>query len=295
MTDNASRYKTIAMWLGVCGGIVSLAAGALYWAAFRRTGISGRPEDWGQLGSYFGGVAGTLVSLAALIALAINLHLQAQELQETRAELKGQRRAMDLQAFEGTFFKLLQQYEAAVKNLHVQVNGGNWFDGHAAVKIISGELRNKFHPHRIYTSEDHGAKAAQAYYLEVFRERQGDLVPCFRLLYHVFSFIDRSEQPSEEKARYASIARAHLSQDEILLLFYNCTMGEGLKFRPLIEHYGVFKHIVREGMLHPAHLDRRDWYDVSAFQSYKDRLAKADGPSLASARHEPLGLNTPPG
>jgi hypothetical protein len=70
-----------------------------------------------------------------------------------------------------------------------------------------------------------------------------DLGPYFRLLYHAFRHIEKSELSEEEKQRYAKIVRAHLSSSELTLLFFNCHSSFGEGFKAWIEKYELLKHI----------------------------------------------------
>ena len=94
----------------------------------------------------------------------------------------------------------------------------------------------------------------------------------FRTLYHVFTLIDHAPNKEDEKVVYANIARAQLSDFELALLFYNCTTGEGAKgFKPLIEKYGLLKHVRVDILADPSHRDNPDFYSPTAFMSADER------------------------
>jgi hypothetical protein len=273
------RFASIA--LGLLGVFAIVAPGILYWHHSKATGSSQESIPWAEFGEYFGGISGPLIALAALFALAITLYLQAVELESTQA-------ALDKQAFEGTFFQLLKQFRDVAGSAHIAGRPGtNGYDGRLAFFWLYASLKNKYMPSTIYPSLPVGhedeAKVLECY-RSLYRDNEPELGPYFRSLYHVFKFIDESTQSTEDKERYASIARAQLSMNETLLLFYNGTWSEGQKFRVLIEKYGILKHVPRDHLLRPDHLEKREWYAVSAFQSAEDRGANSPLPSSVNAR-----------
>ena len=82
------------------------------------------------------------------------------------------------------------------------------------------EFRNRLS--EIFTSTD-GQKQSLDFtnqiYSEFYNKFNSDLGHYFRNLYHIFKFIKNSEE--KDKNGYASILRSQLSNDELLLLFYN--------------------------------------------------------------------------
>ena len=94
----------------------------------------------------------------------------------------------------------------------------------------------------------------------------------FRVLYHIFKFIDTSQLSEDDKSNYANIARAQLSSYELCLMFYNGIYGEGkVGFKPLIEKYGILKHLDTTLLLNPEHRDNRMFYNETAFLGRSDR------------------------
>ena len=82
-------YKWIAYGLAFFGVVVLIVAFVVYRQQFAGD-YSPRGSDWGLFGDYIGGVAGTLLAFATLIALVVALVVQATELEETRQALEDQ-------------------------------------------------------------------------------------------------------------------------------------------------------------------------------------------------------------
>jgi len=57
----------------------------------------------------------------------------------------------------------------------------------------------------------------------------------------------------KDKTKYIRIVRAQLSTNEMLILFYNGLTDHGLKFKVLIEKYGLFKSLDVSRLLEEEH------------------------------------------
>ena len=122
----------------------------------------------------------------------------------------------------------------------------------------------------------------ETYYGELYRDfydaQQHELGIYFRTLYHIFKFIDTSTLTPRDKAEYASITRAQLSAYELAMIFYNGLWDEGRAgFKPLIEKYGILKHLRKEIVLREHDLHDRTLYPETAFSNYKRRLHTWNG------------------
>lgn len=68
----------------------------------------------------------------------------------------------------------------------------------------------------------------------------------FRHLYRIFKYIDKSPLINDDRYEYAAIARAQLSEYELLMLFYNGlnVNDEGqYKFKDFIEIYSLLNNL----------------------------------------------------
>ena len=81
----------------------------------------------------------------------------------------------------------------------------------------------------------------------------------FRILYHAFKYLSEFsdfEIDPATKYRYARIARAHLSNAEVLLLSYNCigTVG-GRKFAALYREFRLGDNLPKDHLIVRSHVD----------------------------------------
>lgn len=259
MTGKAKKY-----W--VCGVAVFLV---LYvgipWAVIR---YMGGVQNSGLFGDTFGFV-NSLVSGFALLAVAFTIHqgqkqlmVQERELQENtkmlelqRVEMERQNEHLTRQEVENRFFQLIQAHRRAAEAIrctHHQTK--DLLEGQAALSYLRWRLD-------AYARNDHGGALNLEIWYPKFLENYGSFLGhYFRLLYHVVLFIDQSTGIGETTKRfYVRIVRAHLSDAELFLLFYNCLSSLGkAKFHPLVEKYDLLQNIDRSTLLRPEDVSEYD-------------------------------------
>lgn len=120
-TDRAKAYKYIAIALAVVGAFI-FGVSVFFYHQYILGPISASAKDWADYGNFMGGFAGAAVSLLTLIALAINLHLQAKELQETAQALRDQAHIAGEQSSLSYFFELLRERREVITSF---VAGGH--------------------------------------------------------------------------------------------------------------------------------------------------------------------------
>src|SRR5690606_40573113 len=117
MSTRITSYKLIAFFLATVGCIAFLGCALVYYSHLSYLGLSTNSADWGTFGDFVSGLAGTVIALLTLCALAFTLHLQATELAETRAALSDQARTAE------QLLQLTLQIEQRRVRPRVQVQG----------------------------------------------------------------------------------------------------------------------------------------------------------------------------
>lgn len=206
-------------------------------------------EATGQFGDSFGFLASFMSTMAVLGAL-FTIHVQS--------------RNYERQQFEQNFYILLGSIRTERDNICVEVAGSGsisnivykeaeydalksglrevkyGFDGVKAVGLQILRLRDA-----IGVAGYSDVKGVAQQYRKVMKA--ADMNNYFRLLYHLYSMIDRA--PVRDKYFYARIVRAHLSSAEAKLVAYNCIVGEGRhKFLSLVQKYSVLHNIGRQDL-----------------------------------------------
>lgn len=137
--DLLSKFKNDRMTTILSAGgfaliIIALAVIiSLYAFNFGDRRFSTDPDQWGQMGDYFGGMLNPILAFASFMALLYTIKIQSQELRLTRDELtksanaqkessealKKQVANIEKQSFEDTFFKMLDKLNELAKSTDI--------------------------------------------------------------------------------------------------------------------------------------------------------------------------------
>lgn len=277
--------RDLPRWLTIGAPVFALSflasAFGLYFFNFH--GELADQQTWGQFGDFVGGVLNPLFGFLAFLLLLATLILQNRELQLSTQELAKSAKALNIQNetlskqnFENTFFQMLRRISDLVSQttrnqpLGYTVGAATANGREAFETMFKADLRSVYK--HLALTLDPVARVERAYQ-EFYSEKRGELGHYFRSLYHLFTFIDRSDLSEHDKSIYANIVRAQLSTYELCLLFYNGVWGEGKAgFKPLVEKYGILKHLDPRDLLDPAHKENRDFYQPTAFMGREERL-----------------------
>lgn len=224
-------------------------------------------EALGQVGDLFGGI-NALFAAFAFAGVGVAAFFQYRSLKISEHQ-------RTQQSFEPLFFHLLE--------LHRQVaTGMQLTSGSEQIAYPINIATNVYRDAIMYstaiwmadselTDSDRAAKIGLMYdkYYLLNEEALG---PYFRSLYHIFKLIDRSEFDEPEKVEYANIARSTLSKADLFLLTLNCLSHHGKEFKPLVEKYGLLKHVSRNNFpATPEESIAWNLYEKTAVMSYPER------------------------
>ena len=237
-----------------------------------------------SFGSYAQGTVAALWSLGALffiyatlLAQEKQIHQQEHQLEQQRLQFAAeqqrqqlesehqekqfqlQQQAIRRQSFENSLFQLLGLFTEVRQEVtlkHHESGKETVYEGLRCFSACKKLLKATYHG----TSDPTGPAAetepaAQACFLQFHTAHREGLDQYFRVLYHTIKFIHASPAltADEERRHYTSLVRAQLTDNELLLLFYNGICPHAEKFRPLIEKYGLLEHLNHQLLLHPAH------------------------------------------
>jgi hypothetical protein len=229
----------------VFGACVSLwllwGASFLAASAFK---LGGWPE-FGQFGDTFGAINALFTALAFAAfwwtgwMQQEELKLQREELRNQRFELASTKEVFKRQTFETAFFNQLELFRQVSSSVHVYGR-----DGREAIEFIAGAL-TKFIASNAFSDPNSFRDALVGKFeSEYYSKFEATLGPYFRTLYHIFKLIHRQEALSlDEKVEYANIARAQLGAEALVILSANALSSRAAEFVPLIEQYGILKHL----------------------------------------------------
>jgi len=273
--------------------IILLLVVCLMWAL---SGVILYPiKERGTFGDMFGAINGLFsgLGLAALIYTIFlqrkQLDLQQSEIVANRKELEEnhktmieQNKALKEQNFEGTFFHLVTVLNEIIYSIdfigeHNQKISGR--DCFASFYLDLSDIYKKSKQNNSnINDENHELNLIENSYLKFYETKQMELGHYFRILYNIVKYVDKSE--IENKKFYTNILRAQMSNQELLLLFYNSLTSLGRdKFKPLIEEFCLLKNMPQELLLNITHVDL---YARSAFK----RSTALENKNNSSSLHE---------
>lgn len=216
----------------------------------------------GQFGDFVGGVIGTLLAFAAsllyFIALkeqqkdvktnqdALNQQIeefrkQVEELEKSRLVNQLQLNMITLQQYEGTFYSYFNIYTQIKDKI---TNENNKHSLHSIIeklgKAVISEQVQTMSPKNAYLY-------AINEYSKLFVKERTEVSHYFRTLYRLLTIADscplKDETGGGNKMKYVKIIRSQLSDEELLLIYYNCHSIYAGKSRHLISQYNLLKHL----------------------------------------------------
>lgn len=221
----------------------------------------------GEFGDFIGGIVGTLVALVGIILYyvalteqrkdikinqeALNLQIgalnhqvdefkaQKEELISTRKIYEQQNKTMRNQQFDSNFYSLLNVCISIKNNLNENSVSHDFF------LELYDQLNKDVVTEPTDSYIDSNNKTIEAY-TNLYLKNRGKLSPYFKTIYRVIKFVDESDLIKEdEKVFYCKIIRSQISDNELLVLYYNYHSIYGTKAQSLILKYNMLKHIQR--------------------------------------------------
>jgi hypothetical protein len=211
-------------------------------------------DSFGVLTALFSGLAFAGIILTILLQRE-ELRLQRNELKLTRQELSTQNETSKLQSFENTFFQMLRVHNDLLASMDIIRDLKNpdslVTSGRDCFIIFCDELSVFCINYKNGRDELSVEEVISGGYELFWIFRGQELAHYFRYLYTVFKFI---EARAPDQRFYSKIVRAQLSNQEMVLLFYNCLTDQGNeKFKPLIEKFAIFNNLNTDELLEVDH------------------------------------------
>lgn len=224
---------------------------ATYAWIFRSLPFGENPAGFGGFGDYIGGLLNPLISLFTLVVAVSVWKLQKTELLETRKAIEEQGKTADQQRREQRFFDFLNIYHSTVDSIEFETVSLNSavtsVKGKRALKLLTS--KNDQNPFKYFSAYCdvpppnywHDNQEGE---IRAWNRESPNLDHYFRV---VFTLLREAEPTLRgDHWRYMKLLRAQLSRDEVNLLAMNLLFDvQGRKMRPLVESYGMLKHLPR--------------------------------------------------
>jgi len=219
----------------------------------------------GTFGDFFGGVLNPILTFGTLIALAITVLMQRVQLKEARIEANRNGVSQQLQAFETTFFNMLNLHAENARHLtfdravfsvetHAKLS---LFHKVVGLAVRAPKTTDLVHGRAVFAAVLKATARSDFQtqpQVEAYRMLQVDhndvLGHYFRHLYQILDHVDRFKIDGqlvafEERKRYSNILRAQLSSYELAVLLLNCVekMVDDGAFIKKVIHYQLLEHL----------------------------------------------------
>lgn len=223
----------------------------------------------GEFGDFMGGVLNPILTFLAFVALLLTIVLQQKELSSSNAQfeksaraLTDQHEAQKNQRFEASFFQLMSLHGDVVSAMVVPdpVSSAS-SSGRDCFRVFYSKLRKSYRKKRVrFGNSKPDAALIGLAYQDLYKEHQLELAHYFRIVYNTMRFI----KDNGKDRPYIQLYRAQLSNQELLILYYNCVIGEhGLRMRELAEHFELFDNL-SDRLLNVKHAGSL-WINPKAF------------------------------
>ena len=267
-TDKIFSERTGLILTGIAL-LVLLTGIAIFWiyGSWDKTSILDESK-MGQFGDFIGGIVGTLVALVGIILYYVALTEQRKEIKINQDALNLQISALnhqitEFQAQKEELISTRKIYEQQTKTMRNQQFDSNFYsllDVYISIKnnLNDSDKDNKDYFQKIYDELCAGVpKAADDtffssnkkvidQYTGMYLNNRGKLSSYFKTIYRLIKFVEECDHLKEnEKIFYCKIIRSQISDNELLILYYNYHSVYGAKAQPLILKYGLLKHIQR--------------------------------------------------
>jgi hypothetical protein len=165
-----------------------------------------------------------------------------ETVRQQRREMLNRNRETSHSAFNEKFFSLLSHLNGLVEGTDVDFRQGDERlerKGRDVFRSMLTSLRKGVPP----GNEPISVGKIQKRYLEFYHKRENDLGHYFRSVYVICKMI-AEDDTKIDRSFYFRILRSQLSNSELILLLYNCSVGYGgKKFMPRINDYSLFQNL----------------------------------------------------
>ncbi len=230
----------------------------------------------GAWGDFIGGTLNPILTFFTFLGVLVSIFLQRKELSLSNRELERSADALEHQIisierqnFESAFFQMLNTFNGIVNSIDLFSKvSGQETKGRDCFSVFYTRLTKEYRDNQSkgggkYSPEE----IIKLSYFNFWKNYQLELGHYYRFLFNVFKFLDESELG---KSYHAKLLRAQLSDQELLLLFYNCLSEHGKEFSKYAIKYELFDNLPTVRLLDEAHIslaDKRSFGDNPMYNS----------------------------
>jgi hypothetical protein len=260
--DDDEEREAFPKWIVIVSMLLFLGVGSFIAYGYVHPQTFKNNGTWGD---FVGGLLNPLLTFLTVIGLLFTIHLQQRELRLTRRELEKSSNALEAQnlttkqqRFENTLFSMIEMLNQIVNAMDVgdgdkPTTGRDCFtEFYSKLKWYYSSGNRLIKDGEFITVKEIKGDIAIDKYNKIYKDHQSDLGHYFRVLYNIFRYIDQSEFAD---GIYAKILRAQLSNQELLIIFYNNATQRGKAFAALAERFELYDNMDTERLLRPEHIE----------------------------------------
>ncbi|MEZ5934180.1 MAG: putative phage abortive infection protein [Alphaproteobacteria bacterium] len=216
-------------------------------------------KDLGPWGDFFAGSLNPLLTFLTFIGVLITLILQRMELSLTRDEiersadaLEEQSQTLKSQVFESTFFEMLSLHNSIVNSIDLfNKETQQTTSGRDCFRVFYRRLTKFYRDNKEKGYPKHNIEdILRLSYSQFWKENQLDLGHYFRFLYNFMMMIDNSRY---SQSYHMNLLISQLSDQELLILYYNIASNNMECFGKYVEKYAVFSNMPTVRLLDDQH------------------------------------------
>ncbi|UWQ95686.1 putative phage abortive infection protein [Rhodobacteraceae bacterium M385] len=213
---------------------------------------------FGPWGDFVAGVLNPILTFFTFIGVLYTISLQATELGLSRQELSRSAEALekqsdglDAQRFDAAFFGLVSTYENILSSIDLRnTSSGFVTSGRDCFNTFYTKLSRTYKKHQAKNSSWSDEYTLEFSYKSFWRDQQLELGHYFRFLFNFMRFVDESPHC---QSHHRKILRSLLSNQELLIIFYNCISDEGRNFTIYAKRFELFDNLPTERLLKFEH------------------------------------------
>ncbi len=198
------------------------------------------------IGDTLAGVFGTLAFFAATIAIL----LQSRELRLQREELSTNNENLERQRFDNFVFEIVNTHNSIVQSIEVRRKHDSEItnEGRDAIAYFYREFCEEPDVDKLLTGPL--TEETLQRFEDLYQRHGADLGHYFRYIYNAMRVIGSFDYFDESHRR---IYKSLFSDDEILLIFYNCLSDRGRPMAKYAVRFGLFDNLPRERLVRQEH------------------------------------------
>lgn len=209
-------------------------------------------ERFGQFGDFFGGVIGSIITLSSFFFLYTAFkeqRLANVEMHETNKKIIEQNDLLKQQDEQHLYWERLNQFDTQFNTLlslyEDSLNGYQNEEKQCGRKVLNQKV-SSYIANTTFDNSDVYSKrvlSASRLFNGFIIEHRTLINAHMRLFYQLLILLDTPYLEDDSRVTYLKILRSQLTDEELILIRYNCLTKRGIKMQMPVFQYNILKHV----------------------------------------------------